>query len=157
LLRSHENSYLAAVVRNGARAGVAHVDVSTGEFRTTEMDGADVNAVLENLSVREVLAPEALNGLPGFRTTLDDWIFSFDYGERLLRDHFHLLTLDGCGLDDKPLAVAAAGAILHYLRDTQKSALDHLDRPSWYDRGEARMLDATTVRNLELLEPLFAV
>src|SRR5438270_8312030 len=79
LLRSHENSYLAAVVRNGTRAGVAHVDISTGEFQTTEMDSADVNAALENLSVREVLTTEALNGVPCFRTTLDDWVFSFDY------------------------------------------------------------------------------
>jgi len=156
LLRSHENSYLAAVFRNGARAGVAHVDVSTGEFRATEIDDGEVNALLENLSVREVLAPEALNGLPGFRTTLDDWVFSFDYAERTLRDHFRLLTLDGCGLDKRPLAISAAGAIVHYLRDTQKSALDHLDLPAWYDRGDAMVLDASTVRNLELLEPLFA-
>ncbi len=156
LLRSHENSYLAAVAVNGNRAGVAHVDVSTGEFRTTEMAGADVPALLENLSVREVLTTESLDGLPGLRTPLDDWIFSFDYAERTLRDHFHLLTLEGCGLAGKPLAVAAAGAVLHYLRDTQKSALDHLDRPSFYDRSDSMVLDASTVRNLELLEPLFA-
>lgn len=156
LLRSHENSYLAAVVAEGVRAGVAHVDVSTGEFRATEMDRAEVGAALENLNVREVLAAEGLNGVPGFRTTLDDWVFSFDYAERTLREHFRLLTLDGCGLENRPLAVSAAGAILHYLRDTQKSALDHVDRPAWYDRGEAMVLDAATVRNLELLEPLFA-
>jgi DNA mismatch repair protein MutS len=156
LLRSRENSYLAAVSRQGARAGVAHVDLSTGEFRATEMDLADAAAALETLSVREVLAPEAVNGLPGFRTTLEDWIFSLDYAERSLREHFHLLTLDGCGLGDKPLAISAAGAVLHYLRDTQKSALDHLDRPAFYDRAEAMALDAVTVRNLELLEPLFA-
>jgi DNA mismatch repair protein MutS len=155
LLRSHENNYLAAVAPQGARAGVAHVDISTGEFRTTEMDASDVPAVLENLNVREVLTPEKLDGLPGFRTTLEDWVFGFDYGEAALRDHFRLLTLEGCGLAGRPLAVAAAGAVLHYLRDTQKSALDHLERPSWYDRGESMVLDATTVRNLELLEPLF--
>jgi DNA mismatch repair protein MutS len=59
-------------------------------------------------------------------------------------------------LNDRPLAVSAAGAILHYLRETQKSALDHLDRPTFYDRSESMILDAVTVRNLELLEPLFA-
>ncbi len=155
LLRSHENNYLAAVAQQGARAGVAHVDISTGEFRTTEMDFADVAAALENLNVREVLTPEKLDGLPGFRTTMEDWVFGFDYGEAALRDHFRLLTLEGCGLAGRPLAVAAAGAVLHYLRDTQKSALDHLERPAWYDRGESMVLDASTVRNLELLEPLF--
>ncbi len=156
LLRSHENNYLAAVYRNGTRAGLAHVDISTGEFRATELDGAEVNAALENLNVREVLAAEAVADLRGFRTTLDDWIFSLDYADRALRDHFRLLTLDGCGLGGRPLAVSAAGAILHYLRDTQKSALDHLDRPAFYDRSESMILDAVTVRNLELLEPLFA-
>jgi len=156
LLRSHENNYLAAVCRNGTRAGLAHVDISTGEFRATELDAAEVNAALENLNVREVLAAEAATDLRGFRTTIEDWIFSLDYGDRALREHFRLLTLDGCGLGGKPLAVSAAGAILHYLRDTQKSALDHLDRPAFYDRSEAMILDAVTVRNLELLEPLFA-
>jgi DNA mismatch repair protein MutS len=156
LLRSHENNYLAAVCRNGTRAGLAHVDISTGEFRATELDAPDVNAALENLNVREVLAAEAVTDLRGFRTTLEDWIFSLDYSDRALREHFHLLTLDGCGLGGRPLAVSAAGAILHYLRDTQKSALDHLDRPAFYDRSESMILDAVTVRNLELLEPLFA-
>jgi DNA mismatch repair protein MutS len=156
LLRSHENNYLAAVCRNGPRAGLAHVDISTGEFRATELDAMEVNAALENLNVREVLAAETLTDLRGFRTTLEDWIFSLDYSDRALREHFHLLTLDGCGLGEKPLAVSAAGAILHYLRDTQKSALDHLDRPAFYDRSESMILDAVTVRNLELLEPLFA-
>jgi DNA mismatch repair protein MutS len=156
LLRSHENNYLAAVCRNGARAGLAHVDISTGEFRATELDATEVNAALENLNVREVLAAEAVADLRGFRTTLEDWIFSLDYSDRALREHFRLFTLDGCGLGGRPLAVSAAGAILHYLRDTQKSALDHLDRPAFYDRSESMILDAVTVRNLELLEPLFA-
>jgi len=156
LLRSHENNYLAAICRSGTRAGLAHVDISTGEFRATELDAADLDAALENLNVREVLAAESVTGLTGLRTALEDWVFNLDYGERSLRDHFRLLSLDGCGLNGRPLAVSASGAILHYLRDTQKSALDHLDRPSFYDRSDSMILDAVTVRNLELLEPLFA-
>src|SRR5258707_7197743 len=156
LLRSHENNYLAAICRSGARAGLAHVDISTGEFRATELDAADLDAALENLNVREVLAAESVTGLTGLRTALEDWVFNLDYGERSLRDHFRLLSVDGCGLNGRPLAVSASGAILHYLRDTQKSALDHLDRPSFYDRSDSMILDAVTVRNLELLEPLFA-
>ena len=61
-----------------------------------------------------------------------------------------------CGLANRPAAISAAGAILHYLRDTQRAALDHLDRPTYYDRAESMILDAVTVRNLELIEPLFA-
>jgi DNA mismatch repair protein MutS len=156
LLRSHENNYLGSVFCNGSRAGLAHADITTGEFRATEIDVTDVNATLENLNVREVLAAESVAGLPGLRTVIDDWIFGLDHADRALREHFRLLTLDGCGLSDRPLAVSAAGAILHYLHETQKSALDHLDRPTYYDRSDSMILDAVTVRNLELLEPLFA-
>lgn len=162
-LRSHENNYLAAVSRAGGRAGVAHVDVSTGEFRVTDMQAADVGAAIEQLGAREVLFPADLPLLAGdeqgpryLRTELEDWIFSFDYADRTLRDHFRLLSLDGCGLAGRPAAVCAAGAILHYLRETQRAALEHLDRPTHYDRSESLMLDAVTVRNLELVEPLFA-
>ncbi len=101
LLRSRENNYLAAVCRNGTRAGLAHVDISTGEFHVTELDSSELNAALENLNVREVLAAESAENVPGFRTTLDDWVFGLDYADRALRDHFRLLTLDGCGLGGK--------------------------------------------------------
>jgi DNA mismatch repair protein MutS len=162
-LRAHENNYLAAVSRLGNRAGVAHVDVSTGEFRVTEMDASEVPPVIEQLGAREVLYPADLPLFAGvdqgpryLRTDLEDWIFTFDYADRTLRDHFRLLSLDGCGLANQPAAVCAAGAILHYLRETQRAALEHLDRPTYYDRAESMMLDAVTVRNLELVEPLFA-
>ena len=164
LVRSRENNYLAAVGRHGVRAAVAHVDVSTGEFRVTEMEPADVAGALEQLGAREVLFPGDLPLLTGedrsdlrfVRTELEDWVFTADYADRTLRDHFRLLSLDGCGLANRPAAVGAAGAILHYLRDTQRGALDHLDRPTYYDRADSMILDAVTVRNLELIEPLFA-
>jgi DNA mismatch repair protein MutS len=164
LVRPRENNYLAAVARAGSRAALAHVDVSTGEFRVTEMEPAEVAGALESLSAREVLFPADLplqNGEPAaalryVRTELEDWIFTQDYADRTLRDHFKLLSLDGCGLANRAAAVGAAGAILHYLRDTQRGALDHLDRPTYYDRSAYMVLDAVTVRNLELVEPLFA-
>src|ERR1700716_2731164 len=91
LLRSRENNYLAAVVRKGERAGVAHVDVSTGEFRATEMDSGDVPAALENLNVREVLVPEGFPlDVQCLKTSLDSWIFDFEYSERNLKEHFQL-------------------------------------------------------------------
>ena len=157
VLRSHENNYLAAVLPNGTRAGIAHVDISTGEFRATEIEAAEISAALETLNAREVLVPAGLaTKLPCLKTDVDAWVFAFDYASRSLCDHFHLLALDGCGLDNRPLATGAASAILHYLRDTQRAALDHLERPTYYDRADALVLDATTVRNLELVEPLFA-
>lgn len=157
MLRSRENNYLAAIARKANRAGLAYVDVSTGEFRSTELPLEDVGPQLESLNVREVLVPSGLEwpGLRG-RTDLDAWVFDADYATRTLREHFGLLSLDGCGLAEKPLATGAAGAVLHYLRDTQRAALTHLDRPAFFDRNESMVLDAVTVRNLELIEPLFA-
>src|SRR4029077_15219754 len=90
------------------------------------------------------------------RTETESWTFSLDYANRTLRDHFKLLSLDGCGLAERHAAICAAGAILHYLQETQRAALDHLDRPAYYDRADGMVLDAVTVRNLELVEPLFA-
>jgi DNA mismatch repair protein MutS len=163
-VRSRENNYLAAVAEAGVRSGVAHVDLSTGEFRVTEVSREEAAGTLEQLGAREVLFPGELplfNGEeragPRFvRTELEDWIFTPDYADRTLREHFKLLSLDGCGLANRPAAIGAAGAILHYLRETQRTALDHLDRPTFYDRADSMVLDAVTVRNLELVEPLFA-
>jgi DNA mismatch repair protein MutS len=157
LLRSHENIFLAAVATANGRSGLAHVDISTGEFRATEIDAGDVGAAIETLNAREVLVPSgSAASLPCLQTELDGWIFESDYAARSLCDHFRLLSLDGCGLENRPLATGAASAILSYLRDTQRTALDHLERPAFYDRANALILDATTVRNLELVEPMFA-
>ena len=157
LVKSHENVYLAAVMPSGTRAGIAHVDISTGEFRATEVDLADAGAALETLNAREAVVPAgAPVTLPCLKTDVDAWLFDSDYAGRSLCDHFKLLSLDGCGLEDRPLATGAASAILYYLRETQRTALDHLERPAFYDRADALVLDATTVRNLELVEPLFA-
>ena len=157
LLRSHENNFLAAMTVHGGKAGLAWVDVSTGEFRAAEMDAGEAVPALEALGVRETLVSDSSNHTAaGVRTSLEGWVFGVDYADRLLKEHFKLLSLDGCGLTNKPLAVGAAGAILHYLRDTQRSALEHLDRPGYQERSDSMVLDAVTVRNLELVEPLFA-
>jgi DNA mismatch repair protein MutS len=157
LLRSHENNYLAAAFTKSGRTGLAYVDISTGEFQTTELETPELLPSLETLNIREILHPEGHPlEAPCLETPLDAWVFGGDYAGRLILETFGLLSLDGCGLGDKPLATAAAGAVLHYLRDTQKSALDHLNRPAFYQRHDHMVLDAATVRNLELFEPLFA-
>lgn len=157
VLRSHENNFLAAFLADGPRAGLAYVDVSTGEFRATELEASEAPAAIEMLGAREVLTPEnSRENLPGLKTGVETWAFAPDYAARSLCEHFHLLALDGCGLENRPLATGAASAILHYLRETQRAALDHLERPSFYDRAEALVLDGATIRNLELVEPLFA-
>ena len=168
LLRAGENNYLAAVAKIGEQAGVAYVDVSTGEFRATEVAPAEIDAFLEQIGPREVLIPSQLglfsgengaagSGVPGryLRTQVDDWVFEPDHARRSLCEHFRLHSLEGLGLEDRAGAVAAAAAIVHYLRETQKAALSHLDRPVFFRQRDHMVLDAVTVRNLELIEPLF--
>jgi DNA mismatch repair protein MutS len=89
-------------------------------------------------------------------TPLEDWIFSPDHALPLLENHFGVLSLEGFGLAGRTAATAAAGAILYYVRSTQRGSLDHVDRIGWYERQNCLVLDAVTVRNLELIEPLFA-
>ncbi len=89
-------------------------------------------------------------------TPLEDWVFAPDYAGPLVENQFGVLSLEGFGLEGRPAAAAAAGAILHYVRSTQRGALEHVDRIGFYDRQQCLVLDAVTVRNLELVEPLFA-
>jgi DNA mismatch repair protein MutS len=89
-------------------------------------------------------------------TPLEDWVFSPDYAMPLLENKLGVLSLEGFGLQGRPAAATAAGAILHYVRSTQRGTLEHVDRIGFYDRQEYLVLDAVTVRNLELVEPLFA-
>lgn len=89
------------------------------------------------------------------RTPLEDWIFSPDYAIPLMENHFGVLSLEGFGLAGRPAASIAAGAILHYVRATQRGSLDHVDRIGFYERQSCLVLDAVTVRNLELIEPVF--
>jgi len=166
-----ENNYIVAChpdADNGV-VGLAYADLSTGEFRATEIRDAEwldrLREELSALAPREVLRPQQATlrqdgrredwGLSFVETPLEAWVFASDYGERLLREQFDVLALDGFGLADKPSATAAAGAVLHYLRETQKSGLAHLARPTFYEQRDALVLDRVSVTNLELTEPLF--
>ena len=101
-------------------------------------------------------SPAKVSTASGYaETPLDDWIFAPDHAIPLLENHFGVLSLEGFGLSGKPAAAAAAGAILYYVRSTQRGTLDHVDRIGFYERQTCLVLDAVTVRNLELIEPLF--
>jgi len=89
-------------------------------------------------------------------TPLEDWIFASDFAIPLVENHFGVLSLEGFGLSGRTAAACAAGAILHYVRSTQRGSLTHVDRIGYYERQSCLVLDAVTVRNLELVEPLFA-
>src|SRR5262252_3152611 len=184
-LSSEENNFLGAVSQSGERVGFAALDLSTGEFRATEFVGPDagrrIQEELSQLRPKELLyassaplfdaaagsemtpAPTAKGtgsspsmGRGYAETPLDGWIFAPDHAIPLLENHFGVLSLEGFGLAGKPAAATAAGAILHYVRSTQRGTLDHVDRIGFYERQNCMVLDTVTVRNLELIEPLFA-
>jgi DNA mismatch repair protein MutS len=114
-------------------------------------------ATLDPTHTLPASAPQArAPGATCAETPLDDWIFGPDHAIPLLENHFGVLSLEGFGLAGRTAAAAAAGAILYYVRSTQRGSLDHVDRIGWYERQNCLVLDAVTVRNLELIEPLFA-
>jgi DNA mismatch repair protein MutS len=179
VLEPRENNFLAALARHpeGVPIGLAYADISTGEFSATEFAGAEAEQKLRDelhlLRPREILlprpatlfsqpAPADLEGVGGLETRLEEWIFRDDYAERLLKEQFGVVGLEGFGLADHGQAAAAAGALVHYLRETSgqgangTAALQHLDRLHYYEQQDALVLDSVTVRNLELVAPLFA-
>jgi len=180
VLDSRENNFLAAVAQNPAASliGLALVDLSTGEFLATEFSGpAVVDSLRDELQLlrpRETLLPRPqqlfetsknslLDGAGGVETRVEDWVFHRDYAERILREQFGVSELTAFGLDEHPQALCAAGAVVHYLRENAArgddapsvEALQHLDRIRFYEQQDALVLDPVSVRNLELLTPIF--
>jgi DNA mismatch repair protein MutS len=125
------------------------------ESKTFESRALDSKTSDANTSRNHPPQSRAATG-PCTETPLDDWVFAPDHAIPLLENHFGVLSLEGFGLAGRTAAAAAAGAILYYVRSTQRGSLDHVDRIGWYERQNCLVLDAVTVRNLELIEPLFA-
>ncbi len=180
-LGAGESCWLAAVVMCKGTAGLAMVDLSTGEFRATEFSGANAWALVSDelgrlrpaelvyaagglggvrqgsLSGAEAEAEEG-SALDGIRTktSVDDWVLTAEHALPLLRQHFKVMSLDGLGLGTHEAAAIAAGGLLHYLRQTKQGALEHVEAVRFYERSGSLELDAVSVRNLELVEPLFS-
>jgi DNA mismatch repair protein MutS len=165
LLDEKRPNYLAAVVVEDARAGLAYADITTGEFATAQLAATEVEQELARLQPRECLVPEEagepspVSNLQSLSaaihlTPLPAYRFELGAARQALLDHFGVATLDGFGCAGKPLATRAAGAIVHYLRETQKGALAQVVGLSTYSTARFMTLDAATRRNLELTETL---
>jgi DNA mismatch repair protein MutS len=180
VLDARENNFLAAVTQNASAEtiGLALVDLSTGEFQATEFSGPSAQESLRDelqlVRPRETLLPRPqqlfetaktslLDGAGGVETRVEDWVFHPDYAERILREQFGVAELTGFGLDDHPQALSAAGAVVHYLRENSArgdaapsiEALRHLDRIRFYEQHDSLVLDPVSIRNLELVSPIF--
>ena len=180
-LGAEHSNYLASVAVTGSGAatvcGLGLLDLSTGEFRATEFRGSTAWSLMadELGRLRPVellygagllggvnLAGESVEengaGFDGIRTktAVEEWVFSAEYALPLLRNHLKLHSLDGVGLGGHETAAIAAGALLHYMKATKQGGLEHVDGLRFYERSSSLELDAVSVRNLELVEPLFS-
>ncbi len=180
LLSADRNNFLAGVARIGSEYGLAVVDLTTGDFRVTELpEGRALLAELDRLRPAELILPAGssvllellengsdrqestpVRGTPGRLSSggiligYDDWTFLPETAVHTLQEHFKVASLDGYGLRGKAAAVAAAGAVLHYLGQHLRRDLTHLTRMTSYTVSDFLILDATSIRNLEILEPL---
>ena len=166
-LEAREPAFLLALspLPGGPGFGVALLDVSTGEFTTTEYAGADGRAALADelavLRPREILAPAGCDAatqllasarLDARLTFAEPWTFEYESARRMLLEQMKTQSLQAFGLEDHAAAVSAAGALLHYLRDTQKADLAHVRDLSFRAGADCLIVDPTTLRNLEVIE-----
>ncbi len=158
LLPGDGNNYLAAVVlSDDASAAIAYTDVTTGDFAVTELPGDAVETELARLRPAEIIQPEGQSlsaPASGNLTAWPRWHFEPGKCEEVLLTHFKAAALDGFGIQGRPLAIQAAGAILQYLEVTQPDALHLLSGLRMYSLGAFMTLDASTRRNLELEQTL---
>ncbi|MBI4301578.1 MAG: DNA mismatch repair protein MutS [Chloroflexi bacterium] len=156
LLEGKANNYLAALAIEGEEAGIAYADITTSEFATTQLLTKDVATELERLHPTEVLVgrsaelPETWNATS--ITPLDEENFEQETAQQTLLNHFGAASLEGYGCAHLPQAIRAAGAILHYLGETQKGSLEQITRLATYSTQSFMALDAQTRRNLELFQ-----
>lgn len=161
-----KNNYIMCIVYADEQYGVSSADVTTGDYSVTEIDSVQkLQDEIYKISPSEIICNEALF-MSGFSLeelkdrlgitvySLDSWYFDDMLCKKTLLEHFHVTSLEGLGLKDYDSGIIAAGALLKYLLETQKTSLDHLSKLSGYVTGKYMLLDSSTRRNLELCETL---
>ncbi len=161
-----KNNYIMSIVSRMNRFGISIADVATGDYYLTEV--SDVRGILDEINrytPAEIIYEETLemssldfsdlkNRLKISFSLLEDWYFEKDMAINTLKNHFHVMALDGLGLSDYPVGMLAAGGLLKYLLETQKTSLAHITSIKPYETGKYMIIDTSTRRNLELLETL---
>ncbi|MFT6369533.1 MAG: DNA mismatch repair protein MutS [Maribacter sp.] len=157
ILSAKSNNFLCAVHFGRKKLGVSFVDISTGEFLTSEGSEEQIDKLLQNFAPNEVLISKAhkkeFNEVFGsqFHTFyVEDWVFQEDYALENLTNHFKTKTLKGFGVDHLKNGVVAAGVVLHYLSETQHRQLQHINTLQRIAEDEYIWMDRFTIRNLEL-------
>jgi len=160
LLDHKNNNYLAAIFILSETAGISFSDISTGDFFTYEVPVSEIPQQLGLINPSEIIIAKKqrpiiepiLNKLnTNIRLTkLDDWLFTIEFTKELLLNHFETKTLKGFGIENFNSGIIAAGAVLNYLRETQKTNLSHISKISKYNPSDYMLLDTSTKRNLEI-------
>ena len=158
LLEHKQNNFLAALFVEDAQGGIAFLDITTGEFLIAEGNVEYLDKLLQSLQPAEILFPKNYQNTfkeqfgAGFYTYgLDSWIFDEAFGTELLLKQFQTQSLKGFGIEAQKLGIIAAGAILHYLKETEHPHLQHIHTIGRIDRNEILWMDKFTIRNLELI------
>ena len=157
ILKSKTNNFLASVFTEKNIVGVAFADVSTGEFLVAEGSQEYVDKIIQSFSPSEIIFPKKIKqtlyewlGTRFYQYGLDDWNFQFENSYEVLTHHFKTSSLKGFGIEDMPVAVTAAGAILKYLRDTQHDKIQHITAIARIVEDTHVWMDRFTIQNLEL-------
>ena len=165
-LREDCNNYLMSIAYMGDSIGLAVADVTTGQFMVSEMStDRELLDEINKFSPSEIICNEAFaisgidltdirNRLSIAVSQLDAWYFDDDGAVKIIKEHFKVSGLEGLGLKDYPTGVAAAGALMNYLYETQKNSLPHITRIIPYSTGKYMIIDSFTGRNLELVETM---
>jgi DNA mismatch repair protein MutS len=153
LLDENKPLFMAGCLPDEKSAGIAFCDITTGDFSCGEVELDQLKEIISRKEVKELVVPEGIPvDMPVTLTNIDGYHFIYDIAYQKLLDHFRVVTLDGFGIEDRKLAISAAGALLSYLQENQKNALPHIDRIRLFDARACLYIDATTRKNLELVE-----
>lgn len=159
LLEHHSNNFLAGIhFAENDEYGLAFLDISTGEFFIAEGDREYADKLLQSFKPAEVIFQRHYQkkfkeyfGAKTYSYTLDEWIFTDAYAEETLLKHFQTISLKGFGVDELRKGITAAGAVLHYLKDTEHPNLQHITHLQRINRDDFLWMDRFTIRNLELV------
>ncbi len=165
---ANESNYIASLFLKDKGWGLALIDLASGQMRAAQSDSQDKRVLPDELfkvSPREIVFPEgeekhvieilsSHNMISILKSPLEDWAFDFSQAKNILEGHFKVKSLAGFDLADKDMAVSAAGALLYYLKKLRKDSLSLIDKVSYAQSGTEMILDAATIKNLELVKNL---
>ena len=158
VLNQKENNFLCAIQLTKKNHGIALLDVSTGELLVAQGDHEYINKLISNFNPSEILFQknkgkefEDLFGTSHYTFRLDDWVFTSDFAEEILNKHFGTKSLKGFGVEGMNEAIIAAGAVFHYLGESEHKKLDHITGISRIEEDKYVWLDRFTIKNLELV------